>query len=275
MKTSRLIGRYRRPFIFTLLLVLLDAGLLVLFPLFIGRAIDGAMTENYQGAIHLGFLGLATLLIGALRRFFDSRFYARVYEQLGARIGDQEDSSVSTKSAHLGFLTEVVEFFENTLPELINNSIGLVGTLVILATLNPSVFVGCLLVSLVIMIIYGFSAKGIDALNQGYNEELERQVSVISEYQPIFLRNHLKKLMRWNIRLSDRETLNFSIIWLFMMSFLVLSIVFSIRQGITEVGVVFSLVLYLFQFIESAAVMPVFYQEWLRFRGIIGRLAAI
>lgn len=275
MKLSRLLRQYRGGFIFTVLLVLLDAVLLVLFPLLIGQAISDVLNESYRGAIQLGLLGMATLMVGAGRRFFDSRFYAKIYEILGTQIGDREDQPVTTRNAHLGFLTEVVEFFENLLPELINSTIGLIGTLVILAALNTTVFLGCLVVLLITVIIYGLSAKRTRQLNEGYNEEMEQRVSVLSEPQPLLLRHHLKKLMRWNIRLSDLETVNFATNWLFMMAFLVLSIVFVVKQGSADFGMVFSLVLYLFQFIGIAGSMPLFYQQWLRLKSIIGRLESI
>ena len=272
MSVMTLLRHYRWRFLFTLLLVLLDAALLVLFPLFIGQAISGAINESYQEAIHLGLLGMATLLIGALRRYYDSRFYARVYEHLGARIGENEEVPVSIRSAHLGFLTEVVEFFENQLPELVNSTIGLVGTLLIIAALNLTLFAGCLVVLFIILIVYGLSSKPTQGLNLGFNEELEKQVSVIEKQEPLLLRHHLAKLMRWNIRLSDRETINFSIVWFFMVLFLTGSIVLAVQQGMEDQGAIFSLVLYLFQFMEVAIVMPVFYQQWLRLKSIREKL---
>ncbi|MDN5202729.1 ABC transporter six-transmembrane domain-containing protein [Fulvivirgaceae bacterium BMA10] len=272
MNLKHIISEYKWQFLLMLILILLDAGLLILFPLFIGYAIDDALIKGYQGAICLGLLGLATLLVGAGRRFYDSRFYAKVYERLGAKIGDQPDKSASIKTAHLRFLTEVVEFFENSIPEIINNSIGLIGTLVIIANLNLQIFTGCIINLFVILIVYGVTGKRTTRFNSSYNNELERQVTVVSDNHPISLRRHLNKLMKWNIKLSDLETVNFSIIWLFMMAFLVVSIVVAIGEGGISYGTVFSLVLYLFQFIETTVVMPIFYQQWLRLTEIINRI---
>ncbi|MCE7994741.1 MAG: hypothetical protein HEP71_22390 [Roseivirga sp.] len=275
MKISKLIRDHKRRFLLMLALVLIDAGLLVLFPLFIGFAIDDALVKTYEGAVYLGLLGLATLLIGAFRRFYDSRFYAKIYEKLGAQIGDREDISPTTKSAHLRLLNEVVEFLENSLPQLVNSSLGLIGTLIIIGTLNLKILAGCMVILLIVLLVYGLSVKKTIRLNAGYNDELECQVDMISEHQPILLRNHLRKLMKWNIRLSDLETVNFSVVWLFMMAFLVLSIIMAINEGMASYGAVFALVLYLFQFIETAIVMPLFYQQWLRLKEITGRLTDI
>ena len=275
MSLTKIVKLYPGRFAFTLLLVLLDAGLLLLFPLFIGSAIDGALASDFSGLKALGFLGLATLLVGALRRFFDSRFYAQVYQKLGAHITDRPEVETSTKSAHLGFMAEVIEFFENLLPQMINSSIGLLGTLLIIASIDQMILGACLLVLVLTMGLYALSAKRITRYNAGHNQELEKQVSIISRHQPIVVRNHFKKLMSWNIRLSDLETLNFSLIWLLMMGLLVGGIVWAVQQGMHEVGALFSLVLYLFQFIESSSELPLYYQQWLRLKGILRRLETL
>ena len=273
MKLRQVAKANRWSFLVTFTLLLADASLLILFPLFIGYAVDDVLISEYGGVILLGILGILTLIVGAGRRFFDSRLYARIYQQLSIEVVSNNTESISGKSAHLGFLGEVVEFFENTFPEVVNNSIALVGTIVIIATMNLPAFVGCLIVLGVVLIVYGMSQKPTIRLNRGYNNELEKQVSLLESNEPIQMRWHFRRLMRWNIKLSDLETINFSIIWLFMMVFLVVSIVFSIKNGMTSYGSVFALILYLFQFIENTSVMPVYYQQWLRLSEIMKRLS--
>ena len=81
--------------------------------------------------------------------------------------------------------------------------------------------------------------------------------------------------MKWNIKLSDLETINFSIAWIFMMGFLVWSIIISVEGGNVQYGAVFALVMYIFQYIESVVSLPFFYQQWLRLGEISERLRGI
>lgn len=275
MNLRLLIKNHKWSFLLILTLILLDAGLLVLFPLFIGYAIDDALIKEYQGSILLGILGFVTLLVGAGRRFYDSRFYAKVYQWLGFDIGSRERESTSTKSAHLGFLGEIIEFFENSVPDIISNTIGLVGTLIIIATIDLQIFSGCLLMLGIVFLVYGLTEKRTVRFNTSYNDEQEDQVTVLSQNNPIQLRWHLNRLMKWNIKLSDLETINFSVIWLFLMSFLVVAIFASVGNGLVSYGSIFALVLYLFQFIENITIMPLYYQQWLRLNEITQRLKGI
>lgn len=269
---SRLIAEYQWQLLFVLFLILLDAGLSVLFPLFIGFAIDDTLNHQYQGVIWLGVLGLATLILGAGKRFYDSRVYARIYQELGLKIGANSEERVSTRSAHLGFLSEVVEFFENSLPEIINGLIALVGTLILIFTMNQFVFFGCLVSLVLVTIVYGVSQKFTLHYHASYNQEMENRVEVLSQNSPITMNWHLRKVMKWNVKLSDLETINFSVVWLIMICFLVLSITQSVGGVNMSQGALFALILYLFQYIEQVMIMPLFYQQGLRLSELMNRL---
>lgn len=273
MQLNTLFKAHKTKLTFTVLLILVEAGLALLFPLFIGKAIDKAIDGSYQGAVQLGILGLAALIVGVFRRVFDSRFYAKVYQQIGlSSIDKMKSHSPSVKSARLGMIRELVEFLENSLPELVGNVIGLVGVVFIIATLNLSVFSGSLLLTALVFFIYWLSSKKTVQLNKGANDEAEKQVEVLTKNDSGSLRTHLSNMMKWNIKLSDMEALNFSISWIALMFFLVLSIVVAVGNGLVQYGALFSLIMYVFQYMENVLNLPLFYQNWLKLREITSRL---
>ena len=276
MGFAALFKKYRGRFSFNFLLILLEGGLSLLFPLFIGYSIDDALNDSYSGALRLGLLGFAALIVGVGRRLFDSRFYASVYQETGSKvISNQADDDTSKSSARLGMMKEFVEFFEFSFPELIHALISLVGVIVIIATLHLSIFWGAIVTSILVLFIYKSSSKRTVRFNKEANDEQERQVEVISRKDEMELKQHLRKMMRWNVKLSDLEALNFSMSWLILMSFLVVSIVIAVGGGIVKYGALFSLVMYVFQFMENVISLPFFYQNWLRLREIISRLFVV
>ena len=264
------------PFGFTCLLILSEALLTLLFPLFIGYAIDGSIKGSHLGIYQLGVLGLITLIIGAGRRFFDSRFYAKIYLQIGPKLNSGlKEHDISTKSARLGMIKELVEFMEFSLPELINAIINLLGVIIIIATLNINVFLGTLLSTLLIGLIYRVSSAKTFRLNSAANDEQEKQVQVISENDERSLKNHLNRMMRWNVKLSDLEAMNFSLSWLVLIVFLLFSIIISVDGQLMDYGMLFSLIMYVFQFMESVVNIPFFYQNWLRLQEITHRISVV
>lgn len=269
MNLKSTIKKYKLSYGFTLFLILLETVIAVLFPLFIGNAVEDAINHSYKGAIYLGVLGVLALCIGTGRRIFDSRFYARVYQDLGESVlTKQIKLSSSVKTARLGMIEEWVEFMENSMPEIITSVVGIIGVVIVIATLNTTAFIGCLVSTVLIACIYWLNSKKTIALNKGYNNELEYQVEVIETNVPFLLKLHLKKMMKWNIKLSDLEALNFSLSWLVLIVFLVLSIILSVQDGVVQYGALFALVMYVFQYIESVSELPLYYQNWLRLKEI-------
>ncbi len=269
-----LLKRFAGRFALTLTLVVLEAAGWILFPLVIGRAIDSVLADSTRGLYEFAILGIVTMGIAVLRRLVDSRAYARIYVTLGKEMAESAaGTSTSTRTARLGMLKEIVEFFENSLPELINAGIGLAGTVVILAALNVPVFLGCLVVAVATVVLYALTGGLTMRYNQGLNDEHERQVDAVDSGDPARLAKHLRAMMRWNIRLSDLEAANFGINWVFMIALLVFAVSAATTET-TEYGAVFAIVMYVFRFVESMLMLPFFYQQWLRLREISGRLAA-
>ena len=273
MSIKKILSQHKLPFSFTFLLILMESLLTLLYPLGIGYAVDCAISGEYSGILPLGALGLVTLIVGMARRFFDSRFYARMYQKIGSEtVSRLENQDASVKSARLGMIKELVEFLEFSLPELINAIIALFGVIIIVATLNLNVFFGTLISTLTILGIYWVSGAKTIRFNKGSNDELEKQVKVISKNNENELEKHLKKMMKWNIKLSDLEALNFSLAWLVLMVFLIASILISIDHGVTKYGALFSLIMYVFLYMENVISLPFFYQNYLRLKEITHRI---
>ena len=268
-----LLKRFAGRLALTMSLVVLEAVGWILFPLFIGRAIDSVLAASTRGLYEFGALAIATMLIAIVRRLVDSRAYARIYVSLGEEmVGADEESDTSTRTARLGMLREVVEFFENSLPALVNSVLGLAGTVLILWLLNVPVFLGCLVVAVATVTLYALTGRLTTRYNEGFNDQYERQVDAVHSGDPRRLREHLRAMMRWNIRLSDLEAANFGVNWVFMTGLLVFAVAAAAEQTV-EYGAVFAIVMYVFQFVESMLGIPLHYQQWLRLREISSRLA--
>ncbi|MDE0098086.1 MAG: ABC transporter six-transmembrane domain-containing protein [Truepera sp.] len=270
-----LLKRFGGRIALTLTLVVLEAVGWTLFPLVIGRAINSVLADSARGLYEFAGLGIAVMGVATARRLVDSRAYARLYARLGEElVGRQSEDSTSTTTARIGMLREIVEFFENSLPDLITSVIGLAGTILILSLLNLPVFLGCLVVIGVTVVLYALTGRLTLRYNRGLNDEHERQVDVVKSADAARAGRHLRDLMRWKIKLSDLEAANFGIVWLFMIALLVFSIRSAANETV-EYGTVFAVVMYVFQFAESVILLPLYYQQWLRLREISGRLATI
>lgn len=261
---------YKVKLAFTICLVILESIGWILFPFVIGVAIDDYLAGSYRGLLLFGLLGIVNLFLMTIRRLYDTRLYATIYEHIGLESTNQK-TRLSTKTARLNMLREFIEFFEHSMPELINSFAILFGSLFFLAFLSTKVFFASLAVSILIAIVYGFTSKKTIAYNREFNDEYEKQIDLIKHNKALTVRKHIKKLNRWTIKLSDIETINFGISWVLVVSLMLFAIIVSVKE-VVAYGVILSIVLYVFEFTETTTQIPYYWQEYLRLKDIIRRV---
>jgi len=267
--------RFRWRISLTLSLVVVETLLALLYPLFIGWAINDLLSDSFRGIYLLVGLGILSVSMGSLRRFYDTRIYAKIYQTITPEMVANEKArgqSTSTITARSSLLTEFVEFLENAMPEVITSFIGLAGVLIIISTLNSKVFFACLALLGLVALIYLVIGNKNYQLNAGYNNELEKQVEAIKHPDITQARVHFKRLMHWNIRLSDLETVTYFIIWLGIIALFVYTPIAAIKHGMTDYGLIVALLMYVFDYIEKTSTLPLYVQQVIRLREISHRL---
>lgn len=271
-----LVVRFKWPILITNLLVFLESILGVLIPLFIGLAINDLLDGSFRGVIYLIVVGVSSVGVGSIRRFHDTRAYSRMFQIIAPEMVEREqkkDSSVSKIIARTSLLDEIVQFLEWSVPAVVGATVYLIATLVIIAGLNLNVFYASLLVLLLTFIVYVMTGKINFKLNENYNDQLEKEVTALESRDPGFIKNYYRTLMRWNIKLADLGTFNYLIVMLATTMLLVYTPIAVIKGGIDYYGLVFSAVLYVFEFIAALIELPDHIQQIVRLNEISSRLS--
>ena len=271
-----LVVRFKWQILVTNLLVFLESILGVLIPLFIGLAINDLLEQSFRGVIYLIVLGLSTVAVGSVRRFHDTRAYSRMFQILAPEMVEREqekESSVSTIIARTSLLDEIVQFLEWSVPAVVGAAVYLIATLVIIAGLNLRVFYASLLVLLLTFLVYVTTGKINLKLNENYNDQLENEVNALESRDRGFITNYYRTLMQWNIKLADLGTFNFLIVTLGTTVLLVYTPIAVIKSGVDYYGLVFSAVLYVFEYIAALIALPDHIQQVIRLKEISGRLS--
>ena len=110
---------YRWRIGLSLVLVLLEGFGYLLVPLVIGLAVDGLLADSYSGLLALAGLAVAIITVSAIRRLYDARLYASVFEDVAGDVAAREQaasSDVSVIAARAGLVEEVVAFFQESMP---------------------------------------------------------------------------------------------------------------------------------------------------------------
>lgn len=270
-----LIRRFKLRISVTLLLVIMEGAAFLAFPLTIGFALNDLIADSYEGLYTIMMLSVGLLLVGTLRRFYDTRVYGNIYRSVSGELVARErlhGSSTSTISARSQLFTEFVEFLEHSIPDIIHNIINLSGTLIIIGFLDVRILGLCLAATCCSIVIYWVSSSRILSLNRGENDEFEQQVHCISHGRQNEIDAHYRRLMGWRIKLSDLETINFSGVWFSLSVALVGAVLLLGNSTEISVGLATSIIMYVFGFIESIVAFPLYFQQLVRLREIAGRL---
>jgi hypothetical protein len=77
--------------------------------------------------------------------------------------------------------------------------------------------------------------------------------------------------VRWNIKLSGRETVNYILLFLGVIALLFYAPIALVTGGV-EAGFVLAALMYVFQYVEGLLVMPLYIQQAIRLKEISDRL---
>ena len=264
---------FRWRIIATWLLVLVENVLLALIPLFIGRAID-ALLAKQSGALWeiAGVMG-ALILVSAGRRAYDTRAYGTMRVRFGSELVRRNpDRPVSQVNARLDMSREIVDFLEGYVPELFTAVVQVVVSIAILWSFNFRLGISALCVIVGLGMIYAMFHRRFYKLNGDLNSQTEQQVAVLEERQHVSLVTHLQRLRRCEVRLSDTDAALYSAIFAGMFAFVLTNLwLASTMSGITA-GVIFAILSYSWELVESGVALPMTLQQWSRLSEITERL---
>ncbi|MEO1044504.1 MAG: ABC transporter six-transmembrane domain-containing protein [Pseudomonadota bacterium] len=254
-------------------LTLAETAMLASLPLLLGWSIDGLLNNDWTAFIWLaGTMGLL-LLLAIDRRVYDTRAYGTVGVELGmAVVHNTRKQPVSTINARLDMSHELVTFLENEVPVVLTATVQLVASLAVLFVFHRLLAAMAGGAILLVLAIYALSGSRFFALNSNLNEQAERQVSVLENGSGTAIRHHLSLLRGHVVRLSDTEAIVYGAIFAVLLAMLGVNLWFAATQITASAGQIFAIVVYSYEMIESAVILPAALQSLTRIAEITRRI---
>jgi len=232
----------------------------LLRPLFLGIAVNDLVKGSYSGLIMLSAVHFSWLVIGTIRHRLDTRTYSAIYSSLVTKFLARRyhKSDVSKLSAHSTLAREFVDFLEFDLAYVIEAVYSIVGSLLLLFFYDTSVVLVCLSI---LLPVTGFSylyGKRMNKLNRHKNDELEKQVDIISTGNNHLIRQHYDNLRKWQIRISDQEAWNFGIMEIMVMMVIGVSLLITNKATSAglEAGSLIGIYSYIQRFVSGLDTIP-------------------
>ena len=255
-----LMMKHRYQLIFTYSLFSLEMlGNLLRF-YFFGEAINDLIKGSYHGLIVLSVVHLVYLLIGTARHMYDTRTYSAIYTSLVTKFLSRRFSKieVSKLSAHSTLAREFVDFLEHDLVYVIEAGYNLLGSLILLFFYDKTVVLICLAILVPVIIASHFYGRKMKLLNRQKNDELEKQVDIISTGNNTIIRQHYDNLRKWQVRISDKEAWNFGFMEIMVLLVIGVSLLVSKQMHGSAVlaGSLFGIYSYILKFASGLDTIP-------------------
>lgn len=263
---------------FTYALSGIESAFTLIYPWSIGFAIDGLMAGRVWAMAPLVGTWLAHTAVGAGRQMYDTRCFTGIYTELASRSAGRQHEAGATHSqiaARVQMGREIVEFGETEVPSIITAVVTLFGALAMLGWYD----IWFAAYALAVVVPAGFANRAFSrraiTLNRKINDQMEREVDVLSRADPPGTERHYGTLAALRVRLSDREATTWSLI---EVMFVALTVAVLLRATLVlglKAGEIFATMTYVFDFTGSLRSAPTVLHKVTRLIDIRRRLEGL
>ena len=261
----RLLLKHKTQLIVTYALFSLEMLGSLMRPFFLGIAINDLIKGSYVGLLILCLVHVIWLVAGTCRHMYDTRTYSAIYTSLVTKLLARKfrKSDISKLSAHSGLAREYVDFLEYDLVYVVEAAYSLLGSLILLLFYDPAIVAVCFAILLPVSRLGYVYGKKMKELNKMKNDELEKQVDVISSGNYSNISGHFDKLRKWQISISDKEAWNFGIMEIFVLIVIGISLVITGKAGDGNLmaGSYIAIYSYILKFVTGLDTIPYIIQR--------------
>ncbi|SFN49122.1 ABC transporter six-transmembrane domain-containing protein [Variovorax sp. OV329] len=272
---ARILREGRRAVAFTYTLTLVENACALAYPALTGLAVDGLVKRDFR---YLGML-VAVWLLHLVISFGRQRYDTRVFMGLNAKIAShmvaqqhELGHGTSTVSARVEMVRDIVGFFETEVPDMFRHAVTIVGSLAMLFTYDTDAGLIALVVLLPMGLVNAWYWRKALRLNQGINNQMEREVDDIESLRPFRVRRHFWLMRRWRVMLSDAESWTWALTELCTIAALVFILIDFTQSPAFTAGAIYAVLAYVYDYLESLNHVPTLVNNLARLKDVRTRL---
>ena len=281
-----LIKEFRLSIIFALSLVAIENIAWIVEPTLFGNVIDALIavgTGEQEKGSHLTpllvWIGAFAVNsgVGALRRSVDQRIFLTMFTSVAtsvARISRDQKLSISKTAARAQLSRELISFFQYRMPEILQESIAIVGALIGLWYFDYRIALACLIVIAPFVLINRIYTKKVASLQSAVHDSIEETYEVFAEQDPEKVRSYYTTLAQPQQQIANYGAISFGLMRVVLLGVFLVVLYISIDLDNFSTGNIYSIVAYLWTFVTSTEYLPELMESWTSLKDISQRLKA-
>jgi ABC-type multidrug transport system fused ATPase/permease subunit len=285
MRLSDLLRRFQRGIVVALLLVGIERIAWVIEPSAFGPVLDAFVdlhtaerTRFPWGpvAIWIAIFALNSV-VGAIRRSVDQRIYSRMFADIASevsRISLIQGLSPTQTAARAELSREYIDFVQFRLPEILEESIALLGALVGLAVYDIRIALVAGLVAVPVAVFTLLYRRKVTGLQTELHESMERSFDAFATRDPEAIRAYYLERAGPQQRIANWGATTFGVTRVFLLVVFLVVLYLAIDLDDFTTGKVYSIVAYLWTFITAIELLPELVESLTSLGDLAERLAA-
>ncbi|MFM2393039.1 MAG: hypothetical protein RLZZ546_1021 [Bacteroidota bacterium] len=224
-----------------------------------GMMVNSFINKEGNGFYYFLLSYIGWHFIATVRRIYDTKVYTSIYNQISLQtiLSHKEKSIDPGKiNARIELLKQMVYFFENDLPFLLNSLVQMIGAALMLFVFDKKVMFVCFIVLIPSFIINYFFGKRMKAITVKVNNEYEKQYDKILEEDEIGLKKYFSNVRLLNINKSNQEAYNFVFLEAFVLIMIVSSLYLICQNPNLDYGKTLAIYGYITKFAYSFDFIP-------------------
>lgn len=283
MHLSDLFLRFRRGIALATGLVVIENVAWIAEPTLFGNVIDALINKAasetaVSAAIPLSLWIGAFVLnsgVGSLRRSLDPRIYLRIFTEIATEVsqsGKQHGHSVSVTAARAELSREFISFAQYRVPEVIEQSISIIGAIFALMFFDWRIAVTCLFIALPLLVITRLYNRRVMGLQTQLHDNRERAYNVFETQEPEHVRAYYTVQAVSEQKIANWGAFNFATMRIFLLLIFLAVLYIAIDLDNFSTGSIYSIVAYLWTFVMSSEYLPELLESWTSLKDISQRL---
>jgi ABC-type multidrug transport system fused ATPase/permease subunit len=169
---------------------------------------------------------------------------------------------------------DFVTFFEKDVPVIVTSLIGVFGSAAILFTYDLLIGAATAALFVPVFLVNRVYSRRSLKLNEGLNNQLEREVDIIEVAEPATVQRHFDGLRVCRVKLSDAEAINWTVIEVLSILVFIAVLVRATYLPSTDTGDIFAILVYVWRLMENLDNVPQIVQQVTRLIDIRARIEA-
>jgi ABC-type multidrug transport system fused ATPase/permease subunit len=264
-------------------LVVVENVAWIVEPSLFGRVIDALIdTATGEGRIAISFplvlwifVFMVNSIVGAVRRSVDQKIYLNMFTEIAvdvATMGKKHRLSISKTAARADLSREYITFFQYRLPEILEQSIAIVGAVIALLFFDLRIALTCLFIVIPLLVITKFYNRKVIVLQRSIHDTREEAYEIFSQKDPVKVREYYQSMAGTQQKIANWGAGNFLLMRIFLLGIFLIVMYIAIDLDDFTTGNIYSIVAYLWTFVTSSEYLPELLESWTSLTDISSRL---